>query len=760
MSDLYYRTMMRNLFLAILLMCLGIHVYAQNNTRRLPVGERVSTGNNQLDDDEYSEQGDYTDEAGNRTTWGRDSTKHGKLKNIPIGVFQWTLDPRLGTIIEAENNDTLVHNFQNFNNTDGYTGEFSYLGNTGTPRYNRIYMNRIDDSDEFLFLRPLSYFRGGLQEFRFTNTLSPITNLAYHSVGGKLNGEDRVRANFATNIKKVAGLGFKIDYLYGRGYFVNSASSSFGTTFYGYYLGERYNVHAYANVNHMKMFENGGIEDDNYIKDPQKMDQDYSTTDIPVLLSDTWNRNHERNFYLTHKFNFGFYREIELPDSLKPQVPSPSELLSSLPDSIQQVLKTDSVARALALDSLTTKWQSEQIIPREFIPVSSIIHTFDMRDLTHTYIAKSSSQSYYTNNYYGELNNVYDMTGAMSIRNTFGLALREGFNKWAAMGITLFATHRIRTYKLLMDNRHGLEMERFNENDLSIGGELARTQGKLLHFNANAEFFLVGKKVGDLTIDGRTDWEFRLGKKDSLLINVHALVKNEKPDFFFRHYHSQHAWWDNDDLSRQLRTRIEGTLRLKKLGTRLKVGFENITNYTYFGMQNTLLDENKPVLPTNLSHAVAVRQNEGSVQVIGASIAQEMKYGILHWDNEVAFQTSSNQDVLPLPAVNIYTNLYLLFRIAKVLRIQMGADMRFFTKYYGLDYSPSLQQFAVQDTGFEREKMGGIPIIHAYVNTHLKHCRIYFVVQRVSGGSNAFYAPHYGMNPLTINFGLSWNFFN
>lgn len=753
--------MKHNLFFAVLLLCLSVHVIAQDNPRRLSTqNNRFTRNNTQSELGDLSEQGDYTDPAGNRTTWGRDSTKHQKRKKIPIGMFQWVLEPRLGTVVEAENNDTAVHNFQNFNNTDGYSGEYSFLGNTGTPRYNRIYMNRIDDSDEFLFLRPLSYFRGRLGEFRFTNTLSPFTNLAYHSVGSKVNGEDRVRAYFATNINKEAGLGFKIDYMYGRGYFVNSACSSFGTTFYGYYRGERYNIHAYANVNHLKMFENGGIEDDKYIREPEKIEQNFSTTEIPVMLNDTWNRNHERNFYLTHKYNFGFYREIEVPDSLKPQVPSASELLADLPDSIQQSLRTDTLARKRMVDSLVTKWQAEQIIPKEFIPVSSIIHTFDMRDLTHTYIANSSSEKYYTNNYYGELDKVYDMTGAMSIRNTFGLALREGFNKWAAMGITLFATHKIRTYKLLKENEYGIEMQRYNENDLSIGGELARTQGKLLHFNVNSEFFLTGQKVGDLTVNGCTNWEFRLGKKDSLLLDVKAMIKNEKPDFFFRHYHSQHAWWDNDDLARQLRMRFEGILRLKNFGTRLKFGFENITNYTYFGMQNTVLDGNKPILPTNLSHAVSVNQYDGSIQVIGGSIAQEMKYGILHWDNEIAFQKSSNDDVLPLPAVNIYSNLYLLFRIAKLLRIQVGADMRYFTKYYGLDYSPSIQQFAVQDANLERQKMGGQPIVNVYLNSHLKHFRFYFMAKYISSGTNAFYAPYYGMNPLNICFGLSWNFIN
>lgn len=188
------------------------------------------------------------------------------------------------------------------------------------------------------------------------------------------------------------------------------------------------------------------------------------------------------------------------------------------------------------------------------------------------------------------------------------------------MGITLFATHNIRTYKLLMDNPHGMEMQRYSENDLSIGGELARTQGKLLHFNVNGEFFLTGQKVGDLKIDGSTNWEFRLGKRDSLLFDIKAMIKNEKPDFFFRHYHSQHAWWDNDDLARQVRMRFEGILRLKHFGTKLKFGFENVTNYTYFGMQNTVLNPNLPQLPTNLSHAVAVKQYDGSIQVLGASV--------------------------------------------------------------------------------------------------------------------------------------------
>ena len=707
-----------------------------------------------------SKTGTYIDGAGNRTTWGRDTTRFKNKKNIPIGQFQWVLEPRLGTVVDAENNDTVVHDFQKWNATDGYTGEYNYLANIASPRLSRLYFNRDNTSDEFLFLQPLSFFRGSLQDFRFTNTKSPITNLAYHSCGNRQTGEDRVRGYFATNINKLAGLGFKIDYSYGVGYYYAQPSSMFGTTFYGYYRGDRYNLHAYIGINHMKMGENGGIEDDRYIEDPLSLGQAYDSGNIPTMLDQTWNRNHEQHFYLTHRYNLGYSRVIEVPDSLKPTPPSASELIYDLPDSVQAVLREDTLARRLAADSLLQIWQNKQEIPMEFIPVTSLIHTFDVSNLKHEYLSHYTTRDYYSNLYYGDGNKMADMTRALSIRNTFGVALREGFNKWAQMGITLFGTHKLRSYQL-MDGQGG--MTRYTESDVSVGGELARTQGSRFHFNTSAEVWLIGEHLGDLNIDGKTDLQFRLGRRDSLLTDVHVGFIHRKPTFFFRHYHSQVAWWDNNDLDREVRLKIDGTLRLKKFGTKLQVGFENVSNYTYFGMQNTLLrGDASSIIPTNYSHAVGVMQ-AGSVQVFGATLAQDLSWKAIHWDNQVSFQTSSNQEALPLPKLNIYTNLYLLFRfgISKVLRVQIGADMRYFTSYYAPDYSPAIQQFAVQDANFERVKIGGYPIVGAYANMHLKHCRLYVSVRHVNAGSgHSFLVPHYPINPLTIHFGLSWNFFN
>ena len=679
-----------------------------------------------------------------------------------MGVFQWKIDKRLGTVIPTENTDTAVHNFQNWKMQDGMTGAYSHIGNTGSARLSRIFMDRKEDRD-FIFLTPLDYFHEGVAKFLFTNTKSPITNIAYHSCGTKQNGEDRVRGNFATNINKISGIGFRLDYNYARGYYSNQQNSQFGGIVYGYYLGDRYNMHAYINANHMKNAENGGLLDDTYITEPWKYQQKFGSKDIPVNLNNTWNRNDDQTYYLTHRYNMGYDREIEVPDSLKPQPPTDSELLNELDDSVRVLLSSDSVARQQVIDSLRTKWENELVKPTEFVSVASIIHTFQMRNLEHTFMDQGNNSSFYTNKYWGEDGDIKDITNVMSVRNTIGLAMNEGFRKWVKMGLTFFATHEYRRYGLPTHLPDTAFQTNESEHEVLIGAEIRKSQGRTLHYNANGEFCLVGPNVGDFNIQAEGDLNFRLGKRDSATLIVRANIQNQKPTYLLRNYRNAYINWNNNNLARQFRTGLQGEIRYSRTRTRLRFGWENLTNYTYLAMDNTL----KPgapegsVIPGDYTHNIGVRQSDASVQVFTASIFQDLIWKVFGWENEVTLQHSTNQDVLPLPLINIYSNIYLQFRIAKVLRVQLGGDLRFFTGYYAPDYFGAAGMFAVQDASHTRIKNGNYPIVNVYANLHLKHCRIYVNVAHVNAGAgNMFLAPHMPMNPMTINFGLSWNFFN
>ena len=709
-----------------------------------------------IEDSKYQETG-----SRKSSSWGRDTTR-GKQVPLPMGVFQWKIDNRLGNVIPTENTDTAVHNFQNWKMQDGMRGSFSHTGNTGSARLNRIFIDRKEDRD-FIFLTPLDYFNEGVSNFLFTNTKSPITNLAYHSCGGSQNGEDRVRGNFATNINKISGVGFKLDYNYARGYYSSQNLSQFGAILYGYYLGDRYNMHAYINSNHLKNAENGGLAEDSYITEPWKYQQKFGSKDIPVNLSSTWNRNDDETYYLTHRYNLGYDREIEVPDSLKPQPPSATELLGQLDDSVRVALSSDSVARQLAIDSLRSKWERELVKPKRFVSVASIIHTFQMRHMNHIFYDQGRNSAFYTNQYWGAGSNIEDMTSVMSIRNTVGLSMNEGFRKWVKMGLTFFATHEYRNYALPTHLPDTSFQTKESEHEVLIGAELSKVNGRLIHYKANGELCLLGPNVGDFNIKAEGDLNFRLGKRDSATLVVRANIQNQRPTYLLRNYRNAYIHWNNNNLSRQFSTSLQGEIAYSRTRTKLRFGWNNLTNYTYLAMQNTLKAGaiEGSTTPADYTHSIAVKQSDASVQVFTASLSQDLIWKFIGWENEVTFQHSTNQDVLPLPAINIYSNLYLQFRIAKVLRVQLGGDIRFFTGYYAPDYFGAAGMFAVQDANHARITIGKYPIVNVYANLHLKHCRIYFNVAHVNAGSgNMFLAPHMPMNPMTINFGLSWNFFN
>ena len=355
-----------------------------------------------------------------------------------------------------------------------------------------------------------------------------------------------------------------------------------------------------------------------------------------------------------------------------------------------------------------------------------------------------------------------DITKNFSIKNTVGIALREGFNKWAKAGLTVFASFEHRNFTLT-DTITGTPGRRIptthKENVLSIGGQLIKSQGKTLHYNVLGEVAMLGEDAGQFSVEGQGDLNFRLFN-DTVRLEANAYIKNLNPTFYYRHFHSKHYWWDND-LSKIMRTRIEGKLSIDRWRTQLKAGVENITNYTYL--------DNASVKYTNANDAVsykndmAVRQHSGNIQVFSASLRQDFKLGILHLDNEITYQKTSNETVLPLPELVLYHDLYIRFGLAKkVLSIEMGADMRYFTQYYAPDYAPAIGQFYLQNPD-TRYKLGGYPLINGYINLHLKRTRIfvqmYNLLQR-TGEKSYFLAPHYPLNPRILKVGLSWNFFD
>ena len=661
-----------------------------------------------------------------------DTTAVTDASTIPIGLYQWKVTRRLGNIVPIPV-DTLHAGFQNTNDPAGPTGQYNYLGNLGSPRMSRIYFDRKEES-QFFFTDPYDQSVLRPEDVTFTNTFSPYTNLTYYKSFHNRNSEERFKSYFAINANKRLGFGFYIDYLYGRGMYNNQSTAFFNGGLFASYRGDKYDMHFIFNNDNLKMRENGGITDDRYITDPLGMAEgkkQYESTDIPTVLNKVWNHNTSYHAFLTHRYNLGFYKDKE---------------------------KTDSLANdnlSIANDSVETE--------REFVPVTSFIHTLELDFNGRKFITQDDAQNrqYFEHTYFG--NDSIDQNRRTSVRNTFGISLREGFNKWAKAGLTAFLTHEYRDFTLpdTTDVPDQRVIKHYKENVVYVGGELLKEQGKLLHYKVLGEFAVAGEDAGQFRLEGNGDLNLNL-LGDSVRLDVNAYIKNLNPVFYYRNFHSKHYWWDNSDLSKIMRTRVEGKLNFNRLGTTLRAGVENIKNYTYLANTSVPVTNNSGEIISFKNNA-AVRQHSGNIQVFTAMLQQKLKFGIFHLDGEVAYQKSSEQSILPLPELSAYGNLYLHAGLVKnVLQVSLGADVRYFTKYNAPDYSPVIGQFYLQNPE-NTVAIGGCPMVNVYANLHWKRTRIFVMMYNVnqnSGNSRYFLAPHYPISPRILKLGISWNFFD
>ena len=743
-------------------------------------------------DDNYNQ----IDAEGNMTSRNKTNRKD-TLKNekeIPEGIKVWTIDSRFGDR-KAAVPDTLSHMFMNTVFTTGLRGEYNTTGNLGAPRINRIFTDRQNEG-QFIFTQPFDFFITPIGQFHFTNTLSPFTNITYNTAGNRLNGEDHLTTKFGVNAGKKLGVGFKFDYLYGRGYYQDQSTAHFNYTMYGSYIGDHYQAHLLLSTNHQKVTENGGITNDNYIIHPESYSDKYTTSEIPTVLSQNWNRNDNQHIFFTHRYNLGFSRKVPMTaDEIKAKkfaMASKKENESSIqekgtsrnnkkdepiegrPDNAK-IMGTEpdgqkKINDRLALDkhtadsllSIESKKQADSMwMKKEFVPVTSFIHTIQFDNYRRIYQAYNTPSNYYANNYnvqeYLSGDSIYDKTRYYSLKNTFALSLLEGFNKWAKAGLKAFITSDLRHFTL--PNATGIDS--YNEHNLSIGAQLSKTQGKLLHYDAIAETSLTGSDAGQMKLDVNADLNFKLFG-DTLTLSANGFLYRLNPTFYYRHFHSRHAWWDNNNLSKIIHSRIQGILNYQKTRTTLRVEIDEIKNYTYFASSYNTVNDNR------VNHAIVVKQNNGLIHLLTASISQDFTFGPINWENMITYQNSSNKTVLPVPALNIYSNLYLRFKIAHVLRCDFGADVRYFTKYYAPDYVPILGQYAIQtntDTNGNdnRIEIGNYPVANVYANFHLKHTRFFIMLSHFNAGTgrkNYFFTPHYPLNQSILRFGLSWNFFN
>ena len=585
-------------------------------------------------------------------------------------------------------------------------------GNYGAPGQNQIFMERPLTS-EFFFEDAIEAWMHNTRTMRYYNTRIPMTLLSHSTGGDKYSNLDRTQLEFSGNVDRKTQVGGAFDYIYSKGSYDVQADKDFTWRLFGSHMGDRYEMQTFFDHYNYTTKESGGITDDRYITDPAEVQGGVTRVDnksIPTRLSSAHSHMEGSQLWLNQRYKVGFYRYRR--------------------------------------DSIT-----DTVIDRTYVPVTSFIWTLDFKHAKHQFLNSSGTEDneFFDHTYLSsEVTN--ETTSYWRLRNTLGISLLEGFNKYAKFGFSVYGTHEVRRYTQVTDTVTGTTMHegletvpavvphRTTQSLLWLGGQLTKQRGSLLRYNATAQFGVLGDVAGEIDLSGDVTTRFKM-LGDSVSIKGYGYFKNLSVPYLLKNFVSNHFAWEND-FSKTKRVRVGGELDIPFSWTNVNVGYETLTDYIYWDADG---------LPA---------QHSGAIHVFSARLKQGLHFKAFNWDNSVTLQTSSNEEVLPLPKFAIYSNLYATFTIARVLHVQMGVDGNYYTKYYAPVYNPATMTFHSQ----HEMECGNFAIMNLYANFKMKQAR-FFVAwthfnQKIKSGSAYFATPHYPLNPARLQVGVSVNFVN
>lgn len=361
----------------------------------------------------------------------------------------------------------------------------------------------------------------------------------------------------------------------------------------------------------------------------------------------------------------------------------------------------------------------------------------------HLYKEKTINREFYPHTYFDSTysydlikNKVFDLSGK--------LVLNEHPKFKYLPGVYAGLDFRMETY----DQRIGFDSTTktsvYGKNKYSgtyiTAGIFNVDSASLLNYDVAGRLCLIGHYAGNFKFDGFISQALRKDKSSYLRADASIELQSVNP--FFERYAGNHNVWEND--FKAIKTiKVEGRYVNTRLRTDLGVGLSNIYSYVYF---------DTAALPQQTSKALLV---------LTAWAKENFKAGNFHFDQNVYFQKSTQEDILSLPAISVYShNYYQNYLFKRALQLQIGIDVFYNTKFYSDNYMPSIMQFYNQ----RESKTGNYPKVDVFLNLNIKRAVIFVKYEHLNYNLKThgefFSALDYPINPAMLKFGIRWDFFD
>ena len=644
-------------------------------------------------------------------------------KAVPTIIRAWQLDAWTGVADTLASIDSSYIDYPMRDRLNDYSISNISNSNLISPSQSRIYFARQKTTD-FIFADAYTPYIITPQQVKYYHTTTPYSTIAYKKGFVTNLDQNDISFSFTGNVTRRTNLGMTIDYLNSYGRFANQEGKTVFGSVFGSYNGDHYSLQSSFTWNTLSNFENGGL------MNPSDLQGVLKPEDMPVRMQGMSGLRYLSG-YLNHYYSICVERERKVNYRERDE---------------------------------EGKWVKKDSIKIEYVPVTTFRHIFEVNDAVKRYKEKTATQSILPN-LYRNPKATNDSAACLTIKNTLAVTFEEEFNTWLHFGAMVYAMNESQRHitaigqtenivhlepwgnnygDVLANTLHLMPDTLYKQrwtNNTYVGGALYKHRGQYIHYGFDGNVCLLGYKLGEFQINGHLDAGFRLGK-DSITVIAKAFFRSETPDYYLQHYRSNHYRWDNN-FQNTLRLLVSGEVAYPTqwVKPKLNVSFENITKHIYFDTDGT------------------PKQMDGNIQVLAADLQLNITTPWVNLDNHVIYQHASS-DKLPLPALTLYHNLYYHGCWVKALDVQIGVDLRFFTKYNAPLLNPALGQFCVQNI----EQVGNYPVMNVYANFYVKSLRLKLFAQyqhfNASFMNKQYYEmPGYPMGPDMFRAGLAWHFY-
>ncbi|RZL69685.1 MAG: hypothetical protein EOO93_00845 [Pedobacter sp.] len=561
----------------------------------------------------------------------------------------------------------------------------------------------------------LDYYALTPEDIIYYQARAPFTSLYLVSAGQK---EQFFKGIHSQNIKRNWNAGFNFNRMDSRGFYSRQRGDNLNIALFSWYQSpsKRYNMWASAIFNTMRAYENGSVRADSIFNTGySKIQRDAEA----IRLSNARNLYRKNTVFLKQTYYVGRI------DSSKTN---------------SSILPTNKVTYTIEYNNDSYDFTKDQLDDNSVIPTAldkttkMTLRPTDARDL--------ALDPTFTN----------DSTHVQHIKNEFvySFFLRAKNSSVIKNELKLDAgiRHDYYNYTTIGRRKNGntYENSKFGFQNLSIIGALGYRFTSNIDFNLDVQQIFQGRNAGDFLYEAKS--RIALGK-DIGRIELGAYLQNQSPSEIFSFYNGNHFFWTNSDLKNTKVANLSFEYINDKLGLQAGAKYFLTSNYLYFGTGSTLIKD----------YNIKPYQETSDISLIRLDVSKKWKLGKFTIENYLAYQKTDNESILRTPEFYTCNSFYVDLNIFKVLKTNIGFDVRYNTSYANYSYSPAVSQFFVGDATVFKST----PVVDVFLKANLKRANIFVKYDYANQGlsSTGYYTVNrYPMPDALLKFGVTWNFYD